>query len=530
MMNTLFLNGKIAALDEKNNFYEALGIKNNIIEFLGTTEEGNAEKASYDQIIDLNGKVVLPGFNDSHLHLLNYGYTLEKMDLTKVNSIEEMIAAGIEFIAERQATSLNCLLGRGWNQDKLNENRFPTREDLDKISTEIPVIFTRICGHIAVCNSVALDHIYHGILEDNKNIDLSKGIFMEDALSIIYGIIPPPSVESMKSMILRTCDELLSYGITSVQTDDFDAMPDKSFENVIKAYKELLSEGNLKVRIYEQCLFENLDVFKEFIHNGYKTGMGDDFFKIGPLKLLLDGALGGRTALLREAYSDDAGNCGIGLYSQEALNKYIKTAHDNGFQTAAHCIGDKAMDLYLNALDNLNTPLKAGRHGIVHCQITNGEIIERMNNMDVMAYIQPIFLDYDMHIVEDRVGSRYKETYAFKTMDDKGIKLSIGCDAPVVHFNPFENLYSAVCRKDLNNFPEGGFMPEEKLSLERALKLFTSGSAYCSFDEDKKGTLEIGKLADLVVLDKDIFKIPEDEIRYVQAEMTMVDGKIVYTR
>ncbi|MEG2017405.1 MAG: amidohydrolase family protein, partial [Clostridium sp.] len=290
------------------------------------------------------------------------------------------------------------------------------------------------------------------------------------------------------------------------------------------------SEDRLNVRIYEQCLFESLDVFKEFIHSGYKTGMGDDFFKIGPLKLLLDGALGGRTALLREEYSDDPGNCGIGLYTQSELNNYIKTAHDNGFQTAAHCIGDKAMDLYLNALDALGVNLEADRHGIVHCQITNKEIIDRMKKLEVMAYIQPIFLDYDMHIVEERVGSRYKETYAFKTMDDKGIKLSIGCDAPVVHFSPFENLHSAVCRKDLNNFPEGGFMPEEKLSLERALKLFTSGSAYCSFDENKKGTLEIGKLADLVILDKDIFEIPDDEIRYVQAEMTMVDGKIVYTR
>ncbi|MEG2017406.1 MAG: amidohydrolase family protein, partial [Clostridium sp.] len=238
-MNTLFLNGKIAALDEENNFYEALGIKNNIIDFLGTTEEGRTEKASYDQVIDLKGKVLLPGFNDSHLHLLNYGYTLEKMDLTKLSSIDEMITASIDFIAKRPPNSLNCLLGRGWNQDKLIENRFPSREDLDKISTEIPVIFTRVCGHITVCNSVALEHIYHGILEENKNIDLIKGIFKEDALSIIYGIIPPPSVEAMKTMILNTCNELLSYGITSVQTDDFDAMPDKSFENVIKAYKEL---------------------------------------------------------------------------------------------------------------------------------------------------------------------------------------------------------------------------------------------------------------------------------------------------
>lgn len=528
-MNTLFLNGKIATLDGKNNFYEAMGIKDNLIDFLGTNAEGKNLESSYDQIIDLKGRVVLPGFNDSHLHLLNYGYTLEKMDLTKLTSIDEIIEAGKEFIAKRPAGTLNCLLGRGWNQDKLIENRFPTREDLDKISTEIPVILTRVCGHIAVCNSKALTRINSEALKNNHNINVEKGTFVEDALSVIYGIIPPPSVEAMKNMISNTCKELLSYGITSVQTDDFDAMPNKSFENVIKAYTELLQEDNLPVRIYEQCLFENLEAFKEFIKKGYKTGQGNDFFKIGPLKLLLDGALGGRTALLREAYSDDAENCGIGIYTQEELNEYIKVAHDNGFQTAAHCIGDKAMDLYINALENLQVPLKEGRHGIVHCQITSKDIIEKIKKLDIMAYIQPIFLDYDMHIVEDRVGARYKESYAFKTMDDLGINLSIGSDAPVVHFSPFENIYSAVCRKDLAGFPEGGFMPEEKLSLERALKLFTSGSAYCSFEENLKGTLELGKVADLVVLDKDIFEIPEDEIRYLKAEITMVDGKIVYT-
>lgn len=529
-MHTLFLNGKIASLDKENTFYESMGVKDNLIDFLGTSTEGKFLKNSYDKIIDLNGKVVLPGFNDSHMHLLNYGYTLEKMDLTKLTSIDEMVSTGKNFIETRPDGTLNCLLGRGWNQDKLSDNRFPSKEDLDKISTEIPVIFTRVCGHIAVCNTVALTHMSSEILENNHNANAETGTFMEDALSLIYGIIPPPSVESMKNMIMNTCDELLSYGITSVQTDDFDSMPDKSYENVIKAYSELLEEGKLPVRIYEQCLFESLDIFKEFIHNGYTTGLGTDFFKIGPLKLLLDGALGGRTALLREPYSDDPSNCGIGIHTQEELNEYIKTAHENGFQTAAHCIGDKAMDLYLNALDNLGVPLKEGRHGIVHCQITSRDIIERMKKLEIMAYIQPIFLDYDMHIVKDRVGDRYKESYAFKTMDNLGITLSIGSDSPVVHFNPFENLYSAVCRKDLANFPDGGFMPEEKLSLERALKQFTSSSAYCSFDENLKGTLEIGKLADLVVLNKDIFEIPEDEIRYVQAEMTMVDGKIVYTK
>jgi predicted amidohydrolase YtcJ len=529
-MNTLFLNGKIASLDSKNNFYEAIGIKNNKINFLGTDLEALEIKNFYDKVINLNEKTLIPGFNDSHMHLLNYGYTLEKMDLTKLSSIDEMIIAGKEFISNGTSDTLSCLLGRGWNQDKLKEKRFVTLEDLDKISTDIPIIFTRVCGHIAVCNTKALSYLNNENLKDNPNVDLEKGIFKEYILKILYSIIPPPSIESMKNMIMTTCNELLSYGITSVQSDDFDAIPNESFKNVLAAYNELNKEGNLPVRIYEQCLFENAKMFKEFINLGYKTGDGNNFFKIGPLKLLLDGALGGRTALLRKPYSDDPTNCGISAYTQEELDNYIKVAHNSGFQTAAHAIGDKAMDLYLNSLETLGVDLKEGRHGIVHCQITNKDIMERMKNLEIMAYIQPIFLDYDMHIVEDRVGERAKESYAFKTMEALGINLSIGSDSPVVHFNPFENIYSAVCRKDLDKYPENGFIPEEKISLTSALKMFTIGSAYCSFDENIKGTLEVGKLADLVVLDRDIFTTPEDEIKDIKVEITMVDGKIVYIK
>lgn len=527
-MSILFLNGKIASLDSKDNFYEAIGIKNNIIDFLGTNEEGKSIEKDYDQVIDLNNKLVIPGFNDSHMHLLNYGYTLEKMDLTKYTSIEDMINGAKAFLEDKPSEF--WLLGRGWNQDKFKEHRFVTREDLDKISEEVPIIFTRTCGHIAVCNSMALTYLNLKELRENPNVNLELGIFKEAASNILYAAIPSPTVAEIKKMITNTCKELLSYGITSVQSDDFDAMPDKNYENIIKAYKELLDEGKLKVRIYEQCLFPNMKIFQEFIDKGYKTGEGNNFFKIGPLKLLLDGALGGRTALLREPYSDDSSTCGIGVYTQEELDKYVKLAQDNNFQIAAHAIGDKAMDLYLNSLEKLGQHLEKYRHGIVHCQITTMDILERMKRLGVMAYIQPIFLDYDMHIVKERVGERAKESYIFKTMRNLGIKVSGGSDAPVVHFNPFENIYSAVCRKDLQGYPEGGYMPEEKMSVKDALKMFTIDSAYCSFEENIKGTLEIGKLADLVVLSEDIFNVKEDKIKDIEAILTMVNGEIVYEK
>ncbi len=527
-MGTLFINGKIVSLDSKNNFYESIGVKNNTINFLGSNEEASEVKHSYENVIDLKSKVIIPGLNDSHMHLLNYGYNFYKLELGEYDSIEEIKKEVTKIINTRQKNYNKWLLGRGWNQDKFKEKRFINKDDLDQISTEIPIIFSRVCGHIAVCNSKALEYLNIENLRNNSNVELEKGIFKEDSINILTGVISPPSLGEMKDMISKTCDELLSYGITSVQTDDFDAMPGSDYKKVFEAYEELYREGNLKVRVYEQCLFLNEEKFKEFVKNGYRTGKGDNFIKIGPLKLLLDGSLGGRTALLRDDYSDDKNNIGISLYTKEELYKYIKYAHENGFQIAAHAIGDGAMELYLNILESLEEDLGTRRHGIVHCQITANDIIEKMKKLQVMAYVQPIFLDYDMHIVEDRVGSRAKESYVFRTLRECGIKVSGGSDSPVVHFNPFENIYSAVCRKDLNGYPENGYMPKERLSVEEALRMFTIDSAYCSFEENIKGSLEVGKLADLVVLDKDIFEIPEDEIKNVKAELTMVDGEIVY--
>ncbi|SHK30695.1 amidohydrolase [Paramaledivibacter caminithermalis] len=532
-MKTLLINGKIASLNSKNAFYEAIGVNGNKIDFLGSNADAKKIISHYDEVISLEGKLVLPGFNDSHMHLLNYGYTLKKMDLTKIYSIENMIEEAKKFIKAHSITNEKWLLGRGWNQDKLLENRFPKRADLDKISKDIPILFTRTCGHISVCNTAALNMVgINGLDKNDPNINIEEGIFQEDALNILYKAVPSPSVEDIKEMILTTCDHLIKNGITSVQTDDLYSMPDQDYKKVIAAYKELNEEKKLPVRIYEQCLFFDKPSFEEFVKLGYKTGMGDEFFKIGPLKLLLDGSLGARTALLREDYSDCPGNIGIACFKQEELNELFDYSQKHGFQVAAHAIGDKAMDMFITSIKESSSydKNKDNRHGIVHAQITNSEIIHSMKDLSLIAYVQPIFLDYDLHIVRDRVGKRANESYAFKTMYDLGIKVCGGSDAPVTHFNPFENIYSAVVRKDLNNMPSTPYLPEERLSVTEALKIFTINGAYSSFEENIKGSLEIGKLADLVVLSEDLFAIPKEEIKNVYIEMTMIDGKIVYKK
>jgi len=528
-MNILFKNGKVATLNSNNDLFQAIGIKGNKIDFLGSLLESKKIEKDYDQVIDLEGKTMLPGFNDSHLHVLGYGLSKNMLILSSCKSVDDIIKISKNYINVKMLKPGKFLLGRGWNQDNLVEKRFPTKEDLDKISKELPIIFRRTCGHVAVCNSVAISMIDPSLL-DNENIEAEVGLFKEDALDILNSLVEVPSIEEIKEAIILAGEEMLTYGITSAQTDDFCVLAEKDYGKVLTAYDELIKENKLPIRIYEQCLIPKLETLQKFIRDGNNTGFGNEFFKIGPLKLLLDGALGSKTAKIRNGYIDDPHNTGISVYTQPELDAMVAYAHEKNMQVAVHAIGDEAIYMVLDAIKKAQTTsAKDLRHGIVHCQITNMEIINRMADENILAYVQPIFLDYDMHIVADRVGAdKAKETYAFKTMYDKGIKISGGSDAPVVHFNIFENLYSAISRKDLNGYPENGWLPEEKLSVDEALKLFTIEGAYASFEEDIKGSLEVGKLADLVVLKEDIYSVAPDRIKDIEVSMTIIDGKIVY--
>jgi len=522
-------NGKVSTLDRHNSQYEAIGIHNGKITFLGETADALLLKKDYNDVVDLKGKLVLPGFNDSHLHVLGYGLTQKMLRLEKCRSIDEIIELGKGHIVKKGITTDDVLLGRGWNQDLYLNKRVLTRTDLDKISTTVPIILRRVCGHIAVVNSVVIERLDLLELLKNENVDLEMGTFEEDALELLNQLVETPSIDKISESILVSCKELLSYGITSVQSDDFSALPEWDYQLVIDAYQRLETSNQLPLRVYHQSLLPSERSFREFLAKGYKTGVGNEWFKIGPLKLLLDGSLGNRTAKMVEEYQDIPNNKGTVIYSQNELNRLIQIAVENDTQVAVHAIGDKAIYMTLDAIKRTQSVQNPLRHGVVHCQITNEEIIKRMSDDNIIAYIQPIFLDYDMGIVEQRIGKRRaKETYAFKTMMDKGIHLCGGSDAPVVHFNIFDNIYSAVTRKDLVGDPEKGWLPKERLSIDEALRLFTINGAYASFEEHIKGTLEIGKLGDVVVVDRDIYTIPEDDIRRLKVCYTVVDGKIVY--
>ncbi len=539
-MDVILYNGNIVTVDKDNPRIEAVAVKGNRIRCVGKSEEILALKNPDTQIVDLEGKTVVPGFNDSHMHLLSYGLSLERVNLNGCRSIEEMLDRVRAFIKEKNIPEGEWVQGRGWNQSLFKEKRLPSREDLDRVSKAHPIVLTRTCGHLCVVNTRALQiaRIFDnppeveggGIDKDEKGAP--RGILREMAMTLVYKKIPPLRKEEIKAILVKAANNCIKEGLTSVQSDDFEAIKG-DFREVLNAYLELDDAGRLPIRVNEQVQLPTLKKLETFLKLGYKTGDGSRFFKIGPLKLLSDGSLGGRTAALSEPYEDETTTAGILIFTPDELYALVEKAHTNGLQVAVHAIGDRAMEMVLETYRKVmeKHPKKDPRFRVIHCQITTEEIIDKFKEYDVIADIQPIFVASDLSIVESRVGEeRAKWTYNWKTLLEKGARVSAGSDCPVEPFNPLFGIYAAVTRKNLEGYPEGGWLPDQKLSVEEALYIYTMGSAYCTFEENIKGSITPGKLADMVVLSEDIFNIEPDYIKDVKVEKTIIDGKVMYEK
>ncbi|WP_157949989.1 amidohydrolase [Vallitalea okinawensis] len=539
-MDLILYNAKAVTLNDEQPYAEAVGIRGSKIAIVGSNEEVLQHRNTDTKVMDLLGKSLVPGFNDSHMHLINFANVRRMIPLSDCQSIEEVISLSRVFLKNHPNHS-GWIKGRGWKQENFVEKRFLNKYDLDQISTEHPIIMTRACGHVMVVNSKALE--IAGINSDTPQpeggqIDVDHkgeptGVFREHAIGLIYDFIESPGLDEIKSMIYEVCRLALKDGITSIQTDDFQTFSDSDYDKIIQAYEELKEEGNLPIRIYQQCLLQELNDLKQFLDKGYYTGYGDEYFKIGPLKLLADGSLGARTALLSQPYEDDPSTCGIGVFTQEELDAIVTYAHDNGMQIAIHCIGDEILDRAIKSYEKALQlqPRNNHRHGIVHCQITREDLTSRLIKSNIIAYIQPIFLDSDIPIVEKRIGKdRAKVSYNFKTMMDLGIHTPYGSDCPVEPFNVMKSIFCAVTREDLHGVPKGGWLPDQKVTLMEALHNYTKESAYASFEEHLKGSIEEGLLADLVVLDRDIMNLSNDLLKDVLVDMTIVNGEIKYMR
>lgn len=532
-MDKILFNGVIKSIDNKDNVYEAVGIKDGIIEFLGTNEE--ASKILAKEKIDLRGRLVLPGFMDTHLHMLYYSILKDNVDLRDCTSVEDIIEKGKNF-AESNVPSRGWLLGNGWNQNNFEqEKRLLTKADLDKISTDYPVFYSRVCEHTAAVNSLGLKKVLSmpEAKEIESYIDKEAGILYESACMLPSKIMSEISIEAAKEYVVKGVKDLNKCGITTIHSADFLGLQANSWQEVLRIFQELEAEGRLNVRIYEQCMFLDKENLKDFFNRGYKTGDGSPMVKIGPLKLILDGSLGGRTAAMKEPYADDPTTKGLLNFGYEELLGIVDRAYENGFQLVIHGIGDKAIEMIIDAYEVMDKKysVKDRRNGVVHAQFTNKELLRRMKEGNVLALIQPIFIDDDMKVAEQRVGKeRMEAVYAWKTMRDMGIHTAGGSDAPVASFEVLKNIHCAVNSQNLKSQPVGGWQPNEKLSVDEAVRLFTIDSAYASFEEQEKGSLEIGKYADMVVLDKNIYEINNEDIINTSVEMTVLNGNIVYEK
>lgn len=472
-----------------------------------------------DNKIDLKDKYVYPGFIDSHMHVVNYGKFLQNVSLYEhTSSLQEMLTELSKYKDRRY------IIARGFNHDYFKDaKRYPNRQDLDSISKDIPIVITRACGHLSIANSKAIE--LSGIKESSNDIDLENGYFKENSVYLLYEGLPKVSKEDIKKYILNAQKKMNEYGITSCHSDDF-LSATNNYKDALNALEELNEEHKLTVRIYEQAQFLNLDEFKDFIQAGYYTGKGDNYFKIGPLKIIGDGSLGARTALLSCPYKDDSSTKGMQVCATSKLYELMDYADSRKFQIAIHAIGDGILDIILNKYQEFKC--KEKRHGVVHCQITRADQLEKFKKLGIHAYIQSIFLDYDNKIVEKRVREDIASTsYSFKTLFDY-VKASNGSDCPVEFCDCLKGMQLAITRTSINDHKP--FNPNEALSAKEAIDSFTINGAYASFEENIKGKIKKGMLADFVVLEESIEEKDPYSIKDIQILKTYMDGKEVFSK
>lgn len=529
-MKTVFYNGCVYT--GQLPLQQAFAEENGKFCYVGS----DSEVPEADRYIDLKGKFVCAGFNDSHMHLLNFGQALSVAPLHQhTESLEDLI----QCLKSTKPGRGNWIIGRGWNQDFFSESKkMPDRYDLDRVSEKFPVCAIRACGHALSINSAAIGLLgitSETIQPEGGEIVMIKGepngIFFDNAMDLVLKCIPAPDKEDIKQMIRSACHALNSYGITSCQSDDYCVFQNVPWQIVNDAFRELEKSDELTVRVYEQANFRDPDALKTFVESGQITGFGTDLFRIGPLKMLGDGALGARTAFLSKPYADAPETQGLSVFTKEEFDQMIDFANRNGMQIAIHCIGDACLDLVMDSIEKtLNAfPQKDHRHGIVHCQITRPDQLEKLAEMGLHVYIQSIFLDYDIHIVEKRVGQTLsRSSYNWKWLKDHGCHVSNGSDCPVELPDAMAGIQCAVTRRDLHGM--GPYLPEQAFSIQEALDSFTKESAYASFDESIKGEIKSGMMADFVVLNQNPFDTQPDQLKDIAILHTYIDGNCVYSK
>ena len=540
----LLTNGVLATMDPARPLARAAVVDGAYFAYVGEEEEARAFVRTFSQEpveeLNLEGRSVLPGFHDSHMHVLHLVKARQSVDLFHAVSLAQVQERLRERLPELSPASDRWLMGEGWNQEQFTDcRRFPNRQDLDAVSWEVPILILRGCFHVGVVNSLGLEKL--GITRENAGaygdfLELDEtgeptGVLKENLLDDVKGALPSLSLPRLLDEMVQTQHDLLAEGLTSIQSDDFKYAPDEDPYALMEGLRNLAERGRLKLRMGEQALLTERETLEDFFRRGMERFGGSDNFRISAVKLLADGSLGARTAYLQAPYADDPGNRGIPIYRQEELDALVETAHRHNFPVDIHAIGDGGAEMALTAFQRAQErcPWLHPRHGLVHCQVMTANQLRRMEELEVSALVQPVFLNGDMHIAPARLGeARLAGAYAWGSMAAQGIPLAFGTDCPVEPFRPLDGIYCAVTRRDFQG--RGPFLPSEAVSVEQALYAYTVGSAYAAGEEHRKGQLRPGMLADFVVLDRNLLTIPLETLREARVLRTYVGGVCVYSQ